>query len=133
MVSRCATLSAWQDDWSAATWNTAERYTLVRATKRALFHDPLTADQWSGLLAMDPVPVGERVVHEASDHMMSRVGFDYDASWAYFTLYFQGRTRTSRPSIVTLTTTSSFSSLSAGLHETGCSLWLPSASSDCWK
>lgn len=86
-----ATLSAWQDDWSAATWNTAERYTLVRATKRALFHDPLTADQWSGLLAMDPVPVGERVVHEASDHMMSRVGFDYDASWAYFTLYFQGR------------------------------------------
>ena len=86
-----ATLAAWADDWAASTWNTAERYTLVPAKRRALFHDPLTSDQWRGLIAHDPVRAGERVVHESSGDVMSRVTFDYDASWAYLTLYFQGR------------------------------------------
>ncbi len=86
-----ATLTAWADDWSASTWNTAERYALVTPQRRALYHDPLTSDQWHGLIAHDPVRAGDRVVHESSADMMSRVTFDYDASWAYFTLYFGGR------------------------------------------
>ncbi len=86
-----AMLPAWHDDWSASTWNTSERYSQVPPQRRVLFHDPLTADQWAGLIAHDPVRVGERIVHEASSDYMERVTFDYDASWAYFTLYFQGR------------------------------------------
>ena len=84
-------LPGWQDDWSASTWNTAERYAIVPAARRVLFHDPLTADQWAGLVAHDPVRVGERVVHEASADYLQRITFDHDASWAYFTLSFAGR------------------------------------------
>lgn len=86
-----ATLAGWHDNWAASTWNTAERYALVPSARRPLFHDPLTADQWSGLIAHDPVRMGERVVHDAPQDFLSRVTFDNDATWAYLTLYFQGR------------------------------------------
>ncbi|GAB95676.1 hypothetical protein KILIM_025_00120 [Kineosphaera limosa NBRC 100340] len=81
----------WQDDWSASTWNTAERYTQVPAAQRALFHDPLSGEQWRGLITQDSVRSRERVVHEASTDYMQRVTFEHDASWIYLTLYFAGR------------------------------------------
>ena len=84
-------LPGWHDDWSASTWNTSERYSVVPPARRVLSHDPLTADQWAGLVAHDSVPVGERVVHEASADYLQRISFDHDASWAYFTLSFAGR------------------------------------------
>ncbi|MDO5710714.1 MAG: twin-arginine translocation signal domain-containing protein [Micrococcales bacterium] len=84
-------LPGWHDDWSASTWNTSERYAKVPPARRVLFHDPLTSDQWTGLVAHDPLRVGKRVVHEASADYLRRITFDHDASWAYLTLYFQGR------------------------------------------
>nr|WP_296065636.1 hypothetical protein [uncultured Actinoplanes sp.] len=44
-------LFAWTDDWSRFTWNTIGHQV---GSRRALWHDPLTNEQYFGLLAMDP-------------------------------------------------------------------------------
>lgn len=85
-------LAHWHDDWSASTWNTASRARVAGRTKRPIIdHDPLTADQWGGVVALDPTRQGQRVVHEAPEDGMQRVLIDHDASWLYLTLEFDGR------------------------------------------
>ncbi|MBO3218248.1 hypothetical protein GZ172_10095, partial [Dermatophilus congolensis] len=87
-----AVMSNWHDDWSAATWNTANRAAFIDRTERPIIdHDPLTADQWLGIVALDPRRAGERVVHKAPKAGLQRVLVDHDASWLYFTLEFAGR------------------------------------------
>ncbi|GIE96215.1 hypothetical protein Ari01nite_36800 [Paractinoplanes rishiriensis] len=44
-------LFAWADEWYRYTWNTADHQVPDR---RHLWHDPLTNEQYFGLLAMDP-------------------------------------------------------------------------------
>ncbi|WP_226344472.1 hypothetical protein [Agilicoccus flavus] len=83
--------AAWHDDWSATTWNTAPRTALVAPARRVLTHDPLTADQWMGLLAHDPVRSGPRTVHSAPQNGMQQVQIDHDESWLYLTMSFSGR------------------------------------------
>ncbi len=84
-------LAHWHDDWSARTWNTTARNSLVPETRRPLVHDPLTADQWGGVVAFDPRRQGEKVVHSASGNGLQRVLIDSDAAWFYLTLEFGGR------------------------------------------
>ena len=41
---------SWADEWFKRTWNTLERQV---AERRQLWHDPLTNEQWFGVLATD--------------------------------------------------------------------------------
>ena len=50
---------AWSDEWFKRTWNTLAHVDLERL---ALWHDPLTNEQWFGLLATDSRPVPDAAV-----------------------------------------------------------------------
>ena len=50
---------AWTDEWFKRTWNTMEHQD---AERRQLWHDPLTNEQWFGLIATDPDPVADAAV-----------------------------------------------------------------------
>jgi hypothetical protein len=84
-----ALLFGWADEWFKFTWNTLPRHAAVAPDRRALWHDVLTNEQWFGLIASDPVPVGRRVVHEARDGVRS-VALDHDASYLYLTIETDG-------------------------------------------
>ena len=45
-------LFSWTDEWFKATWNTLPRQ--LPRDRRQLWHDPLTNEQWFGVLAQDP-------------------------------------------------------------------------------
>ena len=60
----------------AATTGLACSATPVPAARRPLTHDPLTSDQWSGLLGLDAVRVGERTVLNRPDNFLEQVVFD---------------------------------------------------------
>ncbi len=79
---------AWSDEWFKFTWNTLPRQSGVDGERRALWHDPLTNEQYFGLLAQDPVRVGRRVVHESTTGIR-QVAVDHDASWLYLTMEFE--------------------------------------------
>lgn len=80
-----AFLFSWTDEWFKFTWNTLERHSVVDGERRSLWHDPLTNEQFFGLLAQDPVRVGERTLHEARTGVR-RVALDHDASYLYLTV-----------------------------------------------
>jgi hypothetical protein len=61
-------LFSWMDDWSRFTWNTVGHQD---AARRSLWHDPLTNEQYFGLLAMDP----------AGRDDSSRILLDSDEGW----------------------------------------------------
>ena len=54
-----ALIFAWTDEWFKFTWNTLSARTRER---RPLWHDPLTNEQWFGLVATDPEPVADAAV-----------------------------------------------------------------------
>ncbi len=85
-----AWLFAWADEWFKFTWNTVPRHAAAHPERRALWHDPLTNEQWFGILANDPNPVGRRVVHEAASGLRE-VALDHDASFLTLTLTLDGR------------------------------------------
>jgi hypothetical protein len=71
----------WEDEWFKRTWNTMEHQDPER---RQLWHDPLTNEQWFGLIATDPDPV----VDAAVDASPTAGPFEYlytwaDASWVH--------------------------------------------------
>ena len=80
-------LFAWTDEWFKFTWNTLPRHAVVDSERRALWHDPLTNEQFFGMVAHDPNPVGSRVVHEAAQGL-AQVAVDHDASWVHLTLAY---------------------------------------------
>lgn len=45
---------SWTDEWFKRTWNTMESQD---PTRRQLWHDPLTNEQWFGIVATDSAPV----------------------------------------------------------------------------
>ncbi|NMO54905.1 hypothetical protein HH310_27435 [Actinoplanes sp. TBRC 11911] len=61
-------LAGWADDWNRSTWNTVGHQV---DTRRSMWHDPLTNEQYFGLLSMDP----------ADDDAPGRQLFDADAAW----------------------------------------------------
>jgi hypothetical protein len=72
---------AWEDEWFKRTWNTMEHQDPER---RQLWHDPLTNEQWFGLIATDPDPV----VDAAAELIPEKGPFEYvhvwaDASWVH--------------------------------------------------
>lgn len=79
---------AWTDEWFKFTWNTVPRHLPVHGERRALWHDPLTNEQFFGLVAHDPVRTGSRVPLESRTGI-TQVAVDHDASWLYLTLTFE--------------------------------------------
>ena len=77
-----ALLFSWSDEWFKATWNTQPRQAVVDGERRALWHDPLTNEQWFGVLAQDPVRAGWRVLAEQREGVRE-LAADHDASYAY--------------------------------------------------
>ena len=61
---------AWTDEWFKRTWNTEEHQDPER---RQLWHDPLTNEQWFGLVATDPEPVADAAVEMIAEDRRLRV------------------------------------------------------------
>jgi hypothetical protein len=76
-----AFLFSWEDEWFKRTWNTLEHQVEER---RQLWHDPLTNEQWFGLVATDPEPLVDAAVEASPEEG----AFEYvhvwaDASWVH--------------------------------------------------
>ena len=72
---------SWADEWFKRTWNTEETQV---AERRQLWHDPLTNEQWFGMLATDAgeVPDGSRELVPA-DGPLEYVLVRADASYVH--------------------------------------------------
>lgn len=71
----------WEDEWFKKTWNTVEHQ---QPDRRQLWHDPLTNEQWFGLVATDPDPIPDA----AAETTPTSGPFHYvyvwaDASWVH--------------------------------------------------
>lgn len=66
---------AWVDEWFKRTWNTTDHQDPER---RQLWHDPLTNEQWFGLVATDPDPIADAAVEDTPADGV----FDYRYVWA---------------------------------------------------
>jgi len=84
-----AFLFAWTDEWFKFTWNTV-RHQLPRE-RRQLWHDPLTNEQYFGLVAHDPVRLpGAHVEEVPEGRKLTKVTMDADASYAYLDVTYRG-------------------------------------------
>lgn len=82
-----AFLFSWSDEWFKFTWNTLPRQTVVDAERRSVWHDPLTNEQWFGIIATDPMGNGWRQSYEGPG-AIHQVETDTDASFAYVRITF---------------------------------------------
>ncbi|ROR90044.1 hypothetical protein [Nocardioides aurantiacus] len=68
---------SWEDEWFKRTWNTQEH---TDAERRQLWHDPLTNEQWFGLVATDTTQVPDaaaELVPEGGDTKYVHVWADH--------------------------------------------------------
>ena len=82
-----ALVFSWTDEWFKRTWNTEPRQDATNTERRALWHDPLTNEQWFGIFAEDPLRVGWRTAFE-SRGALRELKVDHDASYVYLNLLF---------------------------------------------
>jgi hypothetical protein len=79
---------SWTDEWFKRTWNTTEHQ--IPAERRQLWHDPLTNEQYFGILATDPLgPEGQqpKTLFEGTDRL-SKVTARIDESYVHLSLRF---------------------------------------------
>ena len=78
---------AWVDEWFKRTWNTMEHQEPAR---RQLWHDPLTNEQWFGLIATDPHPLPDALTEIAPRRgSIKALRMWADASWVHLDLTFR--------------------------------------------
>ena len=82
-----ALLFEWTDEWFKATWNTKPRQAAVDSERRALWHDPLTNEQWFGVIATDPIGSGWRTPFESEEEVRA-ISLDTDASFLHLKTAF---------------------------------------------
>jgi hypothetical protein len=89
---------SWTDEWFKRTWNTMDHQ--APAERRQLWHDPLTNEQWFGVVATDsqPVPDAAKDVTPSSGPV-DKVAVDADASYLHVAVTFEDAV----PDHVTLT------------------------------
>jgi hypothetical protein len=80
---------SWTDEWFKRTWNTMEHQ--APAERRQLWHDPLTNEQYFGIVATDPEPLPDSALElapegSAIDYLLLRA----DASYLYADVTFSG-------------------------------------------
>ncbi|MFN8110050.1 MAG: hypothetical protein U0Y82_09440 [Thermoleophilia bacterium] len=72
---------SWEDEWFKRTWNTMDHQDPER---RQLWHDPLTNEQWFGLVATDPQPLPDASAEVSpAGGSFADVLVHADASWVY--------------------------------------------------
>ena len=83
-------LFEWTDEWFKRTWNT-EEHQRPGADRRQLWHDPLTNEQWFGVLATDAgkVPDAGHEITPATGPV-TYVLADADASYVHLAITFRG-------------------------------------------
>jgi hypothetical protein len=80
---------AWSDEWFKRTWNTVEHQT---PTRLQLWHDPLTNEQWFGMIATDPDPLPDTSTEIAPQRgAIERVHAWADASWVHLDVAFRSK------------------------------------------
>jgi hypothetical protein len=81
---------AWSDEWFKRTWNTMEHQT---PTRRQLWHDPLTNEQWFGMIATDPDPLPDASTKRSPRRgSIKHVHVWADASWVHLNVDFRSKT-----------------------------------------
>ena len=83
-----ALLFIWTDEWFKFTWNTAPRFTVADSERRSLWHDPLTNEQYFGVIAQDPVGTGWRTPIEGASGPVSQVSLATDPSYVSLEIVF---------------------------------------------
>ena len=79
---------AWSDEWFKRSWNTLAHQ--VPAGRRQLWHDPLTNEQWFGVLATDSAPVADSLREQSSSPgPVRRVRAEADASYLNLTVTYR--------------------------------------------
>ncbi|NYG54263.1 hypothetical protein [Nocardioides perillae] len=86
-----AWLFAFEDEWFKRTWNTQLHQVPER---RQLWHDPLTNEQWFGLLSTDAEPIPDAAAEVLPEAMPADGPFEYlyawaDASWVHLEVTFR--------------------------------------------
>lgn len=77
-----AFLFSWTDEWFKLTWNTMEHQ--LPADRRQLWHDPLTNEQYFGVIATDPGKVPDAASETtAATGPLSYLLMDADASYVH--------------------------------------------------
>ncbi|MDO8732646.1 MAG: hypothetical protein Q7L55_08780 [Actinomycetota bacterium] len=84
-----ALVFSWSDEWFKRSWNTMEHQDATATERRSLWHDPLTNEQWFGLMATDPKSVGWRTIHESRTGVRS-VAVNHDESYIDLKVTFDG-------------------------------------------
>ncbi len=85
---------SWEDEWFKRTWNTVDHQDRER---RQLWHDPLTNEEWFGLVATDP----GKVVDAAVEATPADGAIKYAYVWAdYSWVHLEVTGRTSTPNAV---------------------------------
>ncbi|MCR8670651.1 hypothetical protein [Agrococcus sp. HG114] len=80
---------SWTDEWFKHTWNTMEHQVPER---RQLWHDPLTNEQWFGIVATDSDLVPDAVAEERpSSGPFEHISVRADASWVHIDLALRER------------------------------------------
>ena len=84
-------LFEWTDEWFKRTWNT-EEHQRPGAERRQLWHDPLTNEQWFGVVATDSarVPDAARELSPGTG-AVKYVLADADASYVHLDVTFRDR------------------------------------------
>lgn len=78
----------WADEWFKRTWNTQDHQTDDRLQ---LWHDPLTNEQWFGVVATDPEPIdGARARSSPETGPVAHLGAWADASWVHLDIRTRG-------------------------------------------
>jgi hypothetical protein len=81
---------SWIDEWFKPTWNTARHQVDQR---RQFWHDPLTTEQWFGLIATDPQPLPDASTDQTfADGPVKYVHVRADASWVHIDVSFRNQT-----------------------------------------
>ncbi len=78
---------AWSDEWFKRTWNTMNHQPPER---RQLWHDPLTNEQWFGMIATDPHPLPDTLTEVLPRRgAIKGVRVWADASWVHLDVTFR--------------------------------------------
>lgn len=78
---------SWEDEWFKRAWNTGAHQDPER---RQLWHDPLTNEQWFGLMATDPDPIPDAAVERVpASGPVRHLHAWADASWVHLDITFR--------------------------------------------
>ncbi|MBN1173755.1 MAG: hypothetical protein JXA67_16405 [Micromonosporaceae bacterium] len=96
-----AILFLWSDQWFKSTWNTIKHQ--VPGDRRQLWHDPLSLEEWFGLVATDPAgPIQQPRQHLTASGPVEQVTASIDEGYLHLDLRFRSATALDGPVVLGL-------------------------------